>query len=357
MFMLSAVIVGVTLGVQNLSPTEAATLQYTRTITEPNQGFTRTVNVFAPNSWSFTVTPTVFFGGHFSSFESGDASFEVHPTSGYQIVSGSSFQWVFGNSTGTGGGTGTHSVTIGAIPPPTVTTHATLRRTDTNATFPWSNTGAPNQNVTINPTSFFGTPTPPPNHEFVGWSPATRTVNRGNGTNHGTLDFTPIFEPLAPTIHSATFHLHGGRIGNLDQPYQDMPHIGTYTNPQIDGMRTTQPRNPVRLGYTFTGWFTQQYGGDPFDFLTPKNSNQTIHAQWEPISGNVVILHFAGGLTHNETVWHFNTGRPYTLRLPGWEIMGENFLGWFDTVERVGTPVIMISETAVGPQHLFALWG
>jgi len=238
-----------------------------------------------------------------------------------------------------------------------VTTTATLRRTDTNATFPWSNTGAPNQYIAINPLTFLGSPTPPANHEFVGWSPATRTVNRGNGTHHGTLDFTPIFEPLAPTIHSATFNLHGGRIGDHDQPYQDMPHVGTYTNPIVDGMRTPRPRDPVRLGYKFLGWFTTYDGDEEFNFLQPRTSNQTIHAQWEPITGNVVILHFAGGLSHNETVWHFNTGRLYTLRLPGWEIMGENFLGWFDNVERVGEPVVMIDVGASGPQHLFALWG
>jgi uncharacterized repeat protein (TIGR02543 family) len=227
-----------------------------------------------------------------------------------------------------------------------VTTSATLRRTDTNATHNWFSTGVPNQNVVINPTSFFGTPTPPPNHEFVGWSPATRTVNRGNGTNHGTLDFTPIFEPLAPTIHLATFHLHGGNINGAT----------TYTNPIVDNMRTPQPRNPQRLGYKFTGWFTQQYNGEPFNFLTPRTSNQTIHAQWTPLDGNYVVLHNAPNLTYVQSTWQYQANRPFTLWLPGTEIMGEYFLGWFTNPEFTGTPVVAVSSTASGVQHLFARW-
>jgi len=249
---------------------------------------------------------------------------------------------------------GTNVGTVTRIGPVNVITSATLRRTDTNATNFWSNAGVPNQDVTINPILIWGTPTPPANHEFVGWSPATRTVNRGNGTNHGILDFTPIFTPLAPTIYLATFHLHGGEIDG---------HTLTYTNPIVSDMRTPQPRDPVRPNYKFTGWFTQQYNGELFNFLTPRTSNQTIHAQWAPITGNVVILHFAGGLSHNETVWHFDTSRPETLWLPSAEIMnqrppvtGQVFLGWFDNVDRVGMPVVTVDAAASGPQNFFARW-
>jgi len=195
------------------------------------------------------------------------------------------------------------------------------------------------------------------NYEFIGWSPSG-AIPASNQTR------TAIWEPLAPTIHLATFNLHGGRIGNHDQPYEDMPHIGAYTMPIVDGMRTPRPRDPVRLGYIFTGWFTTYDGDEEFNFITPRTSNQTIHANWEPITGNVVILHLAGGLSHNETVWYFNTSRPYTLRLPGADIMNQNspvsgqvFLGWFDNVERVGVPVVLIPGDASGPQLLFALWG
>jgi len=253
---------------------------------------------------------------------------------------------------GNGGALTHHTITQNPI---NVTVTATLRNTDTGATVPWSNTGIQNGNVTINAQAWIGTPVIPDNHSFDGWSPASITVNRGTGGNAGVLDFTPIFTPLAPTIYLATFYLHGGKIAE----YTDI-----YTMPVVDGMRVPQPRNPIKTGYSFKGWFTEQYGGELFNFITPRNSNQTIHAQWEPISGNVVILHFAGGLTHNETVWYFNTGRPYTLRLPGADIMnqrppvsGQVFLGWFDNVERVGVPVVLIPGDASGPQLLFALWG
>jgi len=392
MFMLSAVIVGVTLGVQNQRPTEAATLQYTRVLTMNFHSLSgrMTINIFATSSANFSVGSTRTSWSEFAPnggqnmignsglvYMHSGLVIDITPSAGFRIAAsgnqGSSSGWsamtgtnMFGMSIGTSylgesvtqshpAGHHTLNVTIESIPVTTVTTTATLRRTDTNATIPWSNTGAPNLNVTINALTWLGTPTPPANHSFDGWSPATRTVNRGNGTNHGILDFTPIFTPLAPTIHLARFYLNGGNIDG---------QIDFYDVPQIDGMRTPQPRNPQKDGYAFRGWFTEQHGGDPFNFLKPKTSNQTIHAQWEQITGNVVILHFAGGLSHNETVWYFNTSRPYTLRLPGADIMNQNpptpgqvFLGWFDNMERVGVPVVMVDAGASGSQLLWARWG
>jgi len=369
MFMLSAVIVGVTLSVRNQSPAEGtwnSSITYGFVINHPTGGHMiglgrMTVPITVPTGVS---NPTLGFlqvsNVIASNISGGQADVSLTITlpalaSGLGWSGATTLNWSGRMNLSTTMEINVSFPTAQHIVHTNVTTTATLRRTDTNATIPWSNTGAPNLNVTINALTWLGTPTPPANHSFDGWSPATRTVNRGNGTNHGILDFTPIFTPLAPTIHLARFYLHGGNIdGQMD----------FYDVPQIDGMRTPQPRNPQKDGYAFRGWFTEQHGGDPFNFLQPKISNQTIHAQWELLTGNVVILHFAGGLSHNETVWYFNTSRPYTLRLPGADIMNQNpptpgqvFLGWFDNVERVGVPVVLISGDASGPQLLWARWG
>jgi len=367
--MLSAVIVGVTIGVQNQKSVEGASNQGTWNSGWIGGRLRLYVTVMAPTRASFNITPAQHHWGNHAWW-----SVSVTANSGYRVVGQSSARveaWWDQDPAGTeidhtiswsgaalaASGDQRHvTITVEQIPLPTnVTTTATLRRTDTNATTPWSNTGAPNLSVTINALTWLGTPTPPANHSFDGWSPATRTVNRGNGTNHGILDFTPIFTPLAPTIHLARFYLHGGNIAGQTE---------FYDVPQIDGMRTPQPRNPQKDGYAFRGWFTEQHGGDPFNFLQPKTSNQTIHAQWESHTQGIIYLHFAGGLAHNDTIWHFNTEHPHTLRLPSAEIMnqrppvsGQVFLGWFDNMERVGEAVTEIAFGASGVQNFFARWG
>jgi len=351
MFMLSAVIVGVTLGVQNQRPAEGNVDQH---FTHPADGSTFRVSVPAHVSISTSFVPGVWDIGWATTRD--DFNIQINtPSYGWDNTSNTVLRLSVMSNGERNFQSGTNVGTVTRIGPVNVITTATLRRTDTNATTPWFSAGLPNQDVTINPTLIWGTPTPPANHEFVGWSPSTRTVNRGaHGVYHGTLDFTPIFTPLAPTIYLATFHLHGGNIDGAT----------AYTNPIVSGMRTPQPRDPVRPNYKFTGWFTQQYGGDPFNFLQPRTSNQTIHAQWEQETRNIVQLHFAGGLAHNETVWHFDTSRPETLWLPSAEIMnlrppvtGQVFLGWFDNMERVGMPVVMVDAAASGPQNFFARWG
>src|SRR5699024_3310634 len=34
---------------------------------------------------------------------------------------------------------------------------------------------------------------------------------------------------------------------------------------------------------TFAGWFTEQSGGEPWDFATPITADTTLYAQWEAV--------------------------------------------------------------------------
>ena len=47
------------------------------------------------------------------------------------------------------------------------------------------------------------------------------------------------------------------------------------------GTLATRPaQDPVRAGFTFSGWFTAATGGSAFDFSTPIITDTVIHAQW-----------------------------------------------------------------------------
>ena len=42
------------------------------------------------------------------------------------------------------------------------------------------------------------------------------------------------------------------------------------------------PKNPIRFGYKFLGWFTEVDGGTKFDFNAADFKNLTVYAKWEP---------------------------------------------------------------------------
>lgn len=48
----------------------------------------------------------------------------------------------------------------------------------------------------------------------------------------------------------------------------------------IAGATVPKPQDPVRPGYTFTGWFKDPAATIPWDFSTPINSNLTLYAGW-----------------------------------------------------------------------------
>ena len=49
----------------------------------------------------------------------------------------------------------------------------------------------------------------------------------------------------------------------------------------VYGSVPSQPQPPVRDGYDFTGWTTDEAGVNAFDFQTPITADITLHAQWE----------------------------------------------------------------------------
>lgn len=53
------------------------------------------------------------------------------------------------------------------------------------------------------------------------------------------------------------------------------------------GQTVTRPNNPVRNGYSFVSWNTDQQLTTQFDFSTPIHSNLTLYAKWQQNSTNI----------------------------------------------------------------------
>lgn len=99
----------------------------------------------------------------------------------------------------------------------------------------------------------------------------------------------------------------------------------------VNGKTLSRPENPVRSGYTFVGWYTDENYTVPFLFGTQAvTSDMTLYAQWaEKIPGQSEFLvkvseNYEGGATEVlETI----NGRLYDLPVPVRE--GYTFAGWW----------------------------
>ena len=93
------------------------------------------------------------------------------------------------------------------------------------------------------------------------------------------------WERIVAVSHAVSFELNGG-IHTSDFNSQLVPDRKYATRPTID---------PIRAGYTFTGWFT--YCHEPFNFSTPIVEQTVIHARWElnATASHVVSFELNGG--------------------------------------------------------------
>ncbi len=77
-----------------------------------------------------------------------------------------------------------------------------------------------------------------------------------------------------------------------------------------DGGTAAKPADPARNGYTFTGWFDAQSGGNEFNFGTAVTADITLYARW--VKQHTVTYHANGGddtpvpatqtVNHGETI-------------------------------------------------------
>jgi len=93
----------------------------------------------------------------------------------------------------------------------------------------------------------------------------------GNITLYPKWKAAPAAAPApAKVTYTVTFHRNGGTSAAI-------PQVKAEANSKIK-----LPANPVRDGYTFTGWNTKADGsGDAFSANTPVTANIEVHAQWK----------------------------------------------------------------------------
>ncbi|MCR3905901.1 MAG: InlB B-repeat-containing protein [Tenericutes bacterium] len=113
-----------------------------------------------------------------------------------------------------------------------------------------------------------------------------------------------------------------------------------------------QPVDPIRLGYTFLGWYLDQTYTNLCNFSLVPTKDMNIYAKWE-----LDVYHIEYVL--NDGVLEVENPSSYTIH-SNTIVLGEpnkdyyEFIGWYDNELFIGEPIIEISAGSTGNYKLYA---
>lgn len=151
---------------------------------------------------------------------------------------------------------------------------------------------------------------PDHHYEFVGWFDLTGKQYFGGESIEGDLELYAHFNLVQDLQYTVTLT----SLAGADETYS-VYGGGTFTRPEQD---------PVRAGYDFAGWYTEN--GEPFDFAAEVNNDTTLVAKWKvwaPLTAKTVRLSdtIAEELTSPTTVHEPDAGNSNPVR---WVLSGAN---------------------------------
>ena len=190
---------------------------------------------------------------------------------------------------------------------------------------------------------------------FTGWN----TAANGGGTAYQPGDNITVnsdvtlYAQWTPTINFTVSYEANGGTGQYSD---DNIAPGTQYTVKTDGATGI-----TRTGYNFTGWNTAANGGgtayQPGATFTV-NSDETLYAQWEPITFDVSYNANGGTGAYNDP--DIASGTQYTVKTQGETGItrtGFNFTGWNTDAGGSGTAYAPGSQTTItGDLALYAQW-
>lgn len=141
-----------------------------------------------------------------------------------------------------------------------------------------------------------------------------------------------------------TLNLNGGTL----------PTDATLT---FDSMTDTILPVPTKTGYSFGGWYDNEYFSGTAVSLLPAGSVQnavTYYAKWIPVCYSIQFK-TNGGVIEGEIPEQYVIGTE--IQLPN-KVTRENysFAGWYDNPEYTGEPCTSICKSDVGNRIFYAKW-
>lgn len=130
---------------------------------------------------------------------------------------------------------------------------------------------------------------------------------------------------------------------------------GSFVDPitQDYGTIITEPIEPTRLDYTFSGWYSDWELTTPFVFNTMPAEDLTLYAKWIPVEYNI-IYNLDGGINGANPLTYNIETPTITLADPTKE--GYTFNGWYGNAEFSGDPITQILLGTTGDIALYAKW-
>ena len=140
-----------------------------------------------------------------------------------------------------------------------------------------SNGGTSIQEISVSFEDFVTEPVAPTKlgYDFIGWYTDEALTERYDFDSPivGDLILYAKWEkedlPVA-NVYLVTFETNGG---------SDVLSQNVEENQQV-----TEPTNPKKTGYTFTGWYTDSILTTPYDFDSPVTKEITLYAGWKKVS-------------------------------------------------------------------------
>ena len=173
-------------------------------------------------------------------------------------------------------------------------------------------------------------------HDAFAWEKAItqETHVKAHWTKNGP------YHPDGYTTYVVTYHSNGG----------------TEVGPQtiVEGATAPKPTNPIKVGYTFVGWYTEDTLANAYNFNTPVNSNLDLYAKWVANSSRdqfTVRFDTRGGSSvESQQVYYGDT-----VKRPGDPTKeGKAFAGWFTDMDC--TTGFDFSTPIVKPTTIYAKW-
>ncbi|MDR1939957.1 MAG: leucine-rich repeat protein [Clostridiales bacterium] len=131
--------------------------------------------------------------------------------------------------------------------------------------------------------------------------------------------------------------------------------IGTCSAQSVtSGEKAASPGTPMRLGYTFVGWYTAANDGEPWDFVTNTVTGDiTLYARWAAVYYTVTfdLNGASGSYAEQRIAWGSNATDPET---PSWS--GYEFVGWYTTPKEGGELWDFEINTVTIDVTLYARW-
>ena len=118
-------------------------------------------------------------------------------------------------------------------------------------------------------------------HAFIGWNTSKNSSTALSTLSMGTTNIT--LYPVIKAAHWITYHTNGG----------------TAVNPVyvLSGDPTVKPADPIRAGYTFGGWYSDEGLTTGYTFGTPLSSSIDLYAKWNADSTTIKVIYWQETLT------------------------------------------------------------